>query len=214
MGGDTTIPVTVRFTRDTGFVTFAGVPAYMLRASGSRAAIEVPAQRLTAAVWNGRDSLPALGGMKRPTPDYRAPAGAPYTAEDVTIPIHGESGLDFSIAGTLTLPQSARRPVPVVITISGSGRQPRDEELWPVLPDYRPFREIADRLGRAGVAVLRYDDRGTGGSGGAETDPTTGDYAKEVAQIVGWLRQRPEIDGARIAVLGHSEGGAIGPRRS
>ena len=211
MGGDSTVAVGVRFAGDTAFVSTAGIPAYIVRSAGPRATIEVPAQRLSAKVWDGRDSLPELVGLRRPTPDYRAPAGAPYTAQEVSIPIHCESGVDFQLTGTLTLPQGARRPVPVVVTISGSGRQPRDEELWPILPDYRPFGEIADRLGRAGVGVLRYDDRGTGGSGGAETDPTTGDYAKEVAQIVAWLRKRPDVDGAHIGLLGHSEGGAIGP---
>jgi len=211
MGGDTTITITVRHAADTVYVTTAAVPAYVLRSAGPRAAIEVPAQRLSASVWNGQDSLPALAGLRRPTPDYRAPAGAPYTAEEVAIPILTDAGQDFSLTGTLTLPQNRRRPVPVVVTISGSGRQPRDEDLWPLLPDYRPFREVADRLGRAGIGVLRYDDRGTGGSGGAATEATTGDYAKEVGQIVAWLRKRPDVDGSRIALLGHSEGGAIGP---
>jgi dienelactone hydrolase len=211
MGADTTVEIVVRHAGDTAFVTTAGVPAFVLRSAGPRATIEVPAQRLTAAVWNGRDSLPALTGLRRPTPDYRAPAGAPYTAEEVSIPVHTEAGEDFTLAGTLTLPQGTGRPVPVVVTISGSGRQPRNEDLWPLLPDYRPFAEIADRLGRAGLGVLRYDDRGTGGSGGGNTEATTGDYAKEVGQIVAWLRQRPGVDAARIALLGHSEGGAIGP---
>lgn len=211
MGLDTTYAISVRHTGDTVFVTLAGVPGYMLRSAGARATIEVPAQRLTAPVWNGRDSLAPLAGLRRPTPDYRAPAGAPYTADEVTIPIHTAAGDTFSLAGTLTLPQHARRPAPVVVTISGSGRQPRDEDLWPMLPDYRPFAAIADRLGRAGVGVLRYDDRGTGGSGGGATEATTGDYGKEVAQIVAWLRRRPGVDSMRIGLLGHSEGGAIGP---
>jgi hypothetical protein len=62
-----------------------------------------------------------------------------------------------------------------------------------------------------GVGVLRYDDRGTGGSGGGALEGTTADYAQEVAQIVAWLRSRSDVDPARIALLGHSEGGAIGP---
>lgn len=171
----------------------------------------IPAQRINAIVWNGRDSLPGLAGLNRPTPDYRAPAGAPYTAEEVRIPVRIEAGDTFSLAGTLTLPLGARGLTPVVLTISGSGRQPRNEDLWPLLPDYRPFAEIAERLARSGIGVLRYDDRGTGASGGGETEATTGDYAKEVAQIVAWLRSRGGVDPSRIGLLGHSEGGAIGP---
>jgi alpha-beta hydrolase superfamily lysophospholipase len=210
MGAEATVDVAVRYTPDTVHVTMSGVPAYVLRAQGARASIEIPGQRVSARVWDGRDSLPPLPGMRRPTPDYSAPAGAPYTAQDVSIPIRiGEAS--FALAGTLTLPRNRPGRVPIVVTISGSGRQTRDEDLWPLLPDYAPFREIADRLGRAGIAVLRYDDRGAGSSGGGEIEATTADYATEVAQIVSWLRARPEIDGRRIALLGHSEGGAIGP---
>jgi hypothetical protein len=211
MGLDTTYAVTVHHAGDTVSVTMAGIPAYLLRSEGPRAAVNVPPQRLVASVWNGRDSLPPLSGLRPPTPDYRAPAGAPYTAEEVSIPVRTAANEQFALAGTLTLPRNTNRPSSVVITISGSGRQPRNEDLWPLLPDYKPFAEIADRLGRAGIGVLRYDDRGTGGSGGGETEATTGDYAVEVGQIVAWLRARPGVDPARIALLGHSEGGAIGP---
>jgi dienelactone hydrolase len=211
MGGDTTIAVAVRHAGDTVAVTLVGLPAYVLRSGGARAPIEVPASRVHAPVWNGRDSLPALSGLRRPVPDYRAPEGAPYTAAEVRVPIHTERGDTFSLAGTLTLPRGATGPVPVVITISGSGRQPRDEELWPILADYRPFREIAERLAREGIGVLRYDDRGVDASTGGSLEGTTADYAADVGQLVAWLRHRPDVDPARIALAGHSEGGAIGP---
>jgi hypothetical protein len=97
----------------------------------------------------------------------------------------------------------------VVVTITGSGRQTRDEDLWPLLPAYRPFREIAERLGAEGIGVLRLDDRGAGGSGGGEG--TTDDYADDVRQVVAWLRHRPGVAAGKIALLGHSEGGAIAP---
>jgi dienelactone hydrolase len=208
MGGDTALATTVRHSGDTVFATMAGVTSFALRSAGRNATIEIPAQRVSAVVWNGRDSLPALAGLRRPTPDYRAPAGAPYTAEDVRIPIRSLKGDTFSLAGTLTLP-AAGRPASVVVTISGSGQQLRNEDLWPLLPDYGPFAEIADRLGRAGIGVLRYDDRGVGGSGGAQG--TSADYADDVRQVVAWLRAREGVAPARVALLGHSEGGLIGP---
>ncbi len=209
MGADSTIPVTIVHHGDTAIVTFAGIEARTVTAGGRPAAIDVPLQRLRAELWDGRDSLPPLAGLRRPVVDYRAPAGAPYTAEEVRVPIRSVQGDTFSLAGTLTRPAVGPVAVPVVVTITGSGRQTRDEDLWPLLPEYRPFRQLAERLGAAGIGVLRLDDRGTGGSGGAEG--TTADYADDVRQVVAWLRHRPDVSAGRIALLGHSEGGAIAP---
>ena len=207
MGGDSSVPVSVAHRGDTTLVTLANIEARTVLADGRPGAIDVPMNRLRAELWDGRDSLPALSGLRRPTPDYRAPAGAPYTATDVRVPIHPATGDTFSLGGTLTLPLSARGRVPVVVTITGSGRQTRDEDLWPLLPAYRPFRDIAERLSREGIGVLRLDDRGIGASGGGEG--TTADYADDVRQIVAWLRRRPDV--GRIALLGHSEGAMIAP---
>jgi hypothetical protein len=98
--------------------------------------------------------------------------------------------------------------VPAVITITGSGQQDRDEYLA-VAGGYRPFRQVADTLGRRGIAVLRLDDRMVGASGGALG--TSADYADDIRAAVAFLRSRPEIDGSRIALVGHSEGGLIAP---
>ncbi len=141
-----------------------------------------------------------------PKPDYSAPAGAPYTAEEVTVP--GPAG---KLVGTLTLPKNARGRLPAVVTITGSGPEDRDEALGSVAPGYRPFRQIADTLGRRGIAVLRMDDRGTGESTGSFKGATSEDFARDIEAGIAWLRARPDIDPARIAVLGHSEGGIIGP---
>jgi uncharacterized protein len=100
--------------------------------------------------------------------------------------------------------------VPLVITISGSGAQERDEAILGV-EGYRPFREIADTLGRRGVAVLRFDDRGTGESEGNHATATSRDFADDVRALVAWLRTRDDIDPTRILLLGHSEGGLIAP---
>lgn len=139
-------------------------------------------------------------------PDYTVPADAPYTAEEVRIPVAD----DFKLAGTLTLPRGVSAPVPAVVLISGSGPQDRDGAMPPV-PGYRPFRQIADALGRRGVAVLRVDDRGVGSSGGDPSRATSADFADDVRAEVAWLRARPEIAAERIALAGHSEGGIIAP---
>jgi hypothetical protein len=138
-------------------------------------------------------------------PDYSAPAGAPYTAEEVSVP--GPAGT--ILGGTLTLPKSVS-PVPAVVTISGSGQQDRDEYI-PIAGGYRPFRQIADTLGRRGIAVLRLDDRGIGASNGNPATGTSADFADDVRAAVEYLRTRHEIDPSRVALLGHSEGALIAP---
>lgn len=140
-------------------------------------------------------------------PTYDAPAGAPYTAEHVKLESNGK----VMLAGTLTLPRAtAQRPVPAVVMISGSGPQDRDSFL-PLGTGYRPFRQFADTLGRRGIAVLRFDDRGTGASTGSFAAATEVDFVADVAAAVAFLRARPDIDPNRISLLGHSEGGVIGP---
>jgi dipeptidyl aminopeptidase/acylaminoacyl peptidase len=94
--------------------------------------------------------------------------------------------------------------------MTGSGPQDRDETLTP-LPGYRPFRQFADSLGRRGIAVLRMDDRGTGGSTGNHRTATSADFAEDIRAGLAYLRTRPEIDASRLGILGHSEGGLIGP---
>lgn len=140
---------------------------------------------------------------------YAAPADAPYTSEDVTIP----TPRGYTLAGTLTRPRGARGPVPVVVTISGSGPQDRDSRSA-TLRGYAPFRDFADTLGRRGIAVLRYDDRGVGASGGRgalRDTATSADFADDVASVVAYLRTRQDVDPRRIALAGHSEGGIIAP---
>jgi dienelactone hydrolase len=141
--------------------------------------------------------------------DYSAPAGAPFTAEEVTVNAKG-----FTLAGTLLLPKSGARPFPAIITITGSGQETRDEPIpIPGLEKYRPMRQIAETLASRGIVVLRVDDRGVGKSTGLETlqTATTSDFGDDVRAEVAYLRSRSEIDPKRIALVGHSEGGIIAP---
>lgn len=147
--------------------------------------------------------------MKAVEPDYSAPPGAPFTAEEVAVQAKG-----FTLAGTLLLPKTGKRPCPAVITITGSGQQTRDERLpLPGLEKYRIFGQVAEALAARGIAVLRVDDRGVGKSSGLQTltSATTADFADDVKAQVAYLRSRPEIDPRRIALAGHSEGGVIAP---
>lgn len=141
-----------------------------------------------------------------PKPDYSAPAGAPYTAEEVRVT--GPRGIQ--LGGTLTLPASGRAPFAAVVTITGSGQQDRDEFI-PFAGGIRLFRQVADTLGRRGIAVLRLDDRGLGASGGMAAGSTSTDFADDIRAAISYLRARRDIDPDRIGIVGHSEGGAIAP---
>jgi dienelactone hydrolase len=140
-----------------------------------------------------------------PKPDYSAPAGAPYTADQVTV----KTPMGHTLAGTFTRPKG-KGPFPAIVTITGSGSQDRDEEIS-LVKGFRPFRQIADTLSRMGIAVLRMDDRGFGESGGNATIATSADFAKDIEAGLAWLRARQDIDGKRLGVVGHSEGGLIAP---
>src|SRR5262252_1612767 len=143
----------------------------------------------------------------KPKPDYSAPADAPYIAEEVVV----KTPAGFTLAGTLTLPKGASgaKPVSAIVTVTGSGPQDRDENIG--LDGFRPFRQLADALGRHGIAVLRMDDRGTGSSGGTFKGSTSADFAEDIRAGLAYLRTRPEIRADRLGVLGHSEGALIAP---
>lgn len=139
----------------------------------------------------------ALNRPQEPKPPF------PYRSEDVTYPA-GAAGV--TIAGTLTLPPGSG-PFPAVLLITGSGPQDRDETLM----GHRPFLVLSDRLSRAGIAVLRVDDRGVGKSTGSFAAATTLDFASDAEAGVRFLKGRPEIAAAKIGLVGHSEGGLIAP---
>ncbi|MGC3977383.1 MAG: alpha/beta hydrolase [Paludibacteraceae bacterium] len=111
-----------------------------------------------------------------------------------------------TLAGTLTLP-SKEGVYPVVVMITGSGPQNRDEELL----GHKPFLIIADFLTRNGIGVLRYDDRGTAHSTGNFKQATTYDFSKDVEAAINYLLTRKDINKKKIGLIGHSEGGIIAP---
>jgi uncharacterized protein len=122
----------------------------------------------------------------------------PYESEDVTI--ENKSG-GVKLAGTLTRPRGEGR-FAAAILISGSGPQDRDGTIF----GHQPFRVIADYLTRRGVAVLRTDDRGVGGSSGNSEQSSLDDLAADVGAAIDFLKTRPEIDAGKIGLIGHSEG--------
>ena len=141
--------------------------------------------------------VPEVKRPQMPKPPY------PYETEEVTFTNEADSAM---LAGTLTYPMGydkKQKPM-VVLFVSGSGQQNRDEELM----DHKPFLVISDYLARQGIATLRYDDRATGKSVGGEVkNATSEDFSRDAAAGIDFLRNKKAF--SKIGILGHSEGGTI-----
>jgi hypothetical protein len=191
-----------------------GVPVSEPQTTGDAVSFQVPS---LGAGWRGTlsgDGASLTGGLTQgievpltftrystarpqtPKPPF------PYRAEEVVF----ESAPGVRLAGTLTLPKG-KGPFPAAVMIVGSGQHDRDETIF----GHKPFAVIADALTRRGVAVLRLDSRGKDGSSGDFLKATTHDFADDTAAAVAFLRARPDIAPDRVGLIGHSEGGMIGP---
>ena len=195
-----------------------GIPTSMVQFTEGALTIEVASiggaysgelnkESITGTWKQGGGSLPLeLERMTEPI-TYNRPQEPkkPYPyKEEVVRYTHEEGG--FELEGTLTLPEGDG-PFPAGVLISGSGPQDRDESLM----GHKPFLVLADYLTRQGIAVLRYDDRGVGESGGDFGTSTTLDFATDVEAAVKYLDSRPDIDAGAIGLIGHSEGALIAP---
>ncbi len=140
---------------------------------------------------------PAPRRPQEPQPPF------PYTNRDVVYP---GTAKGIVLAGTLAVPQG-KGPFPAAILVTGSGSHDRDETMV----GHKPFLVIADFLARRGIAVLRVDDRGVGGSTGSKTQSNDHDMASDVRAGVAFLQHQPEINPRKIGLIGHSEGGLIAP---
>lgn len=124
----------------------------------------------------------------------------PYTNKDTVF----TSTDGTQLAGTLTIPDHyAEKKMPVVVMVTGSGPQNRDEEIF----EHRPFAVVADYLAKNGIASLRYDDRGVASSKGVYTQATTETFKEDAASALKFAKSFPEFD--RAGILGHSEGGTL-----
>lgn len=144
---------------------------------------------------------PGTVEMKRPQ-EPKAPF--PYKTEDVTIRNVADG---VTLSGTLTYPEGyetmAEQSVPVVVMVTGSGAQDRDENIF----GHKPFLLLADRLARKGIASLRYDDRGTGKSSGDAASATPITNYNDADAALGYVRSTGKF--GKAGILGHSEGGMI-----
>jgi pimeloyl-ACP methyl ester carboxylesterase len=143
------------------------------------------------------DKAPKVGRPQDPKPPY------PYLDEEVSYKNNVDA---IRITGTLTMPRTGG-PFPAVLLITGSGSQDRNETI----AGHRPFLVLADHLTRLGIAVLRVDDRGMGGTSPGSPNVTTENFVGDVLAGVEFLKSRKEINPRQIGLIGHSEGGMIAP---
>jgi len=143
-----------------------------------------------------RATSTTTSGIKRP---QEPTLSLPYREEQVRF---ASKDPGVQLAGTLTMP-TGTGPFPAVVLLTGSGAQDRDESIG----GHHPFRVIADYLTRRGIAVLRFDDRGVGQSGGNAATATAADYAKDAQGALAFLRGRPGLNAKQLGLIGHSEGG-------
>ncbi|WP_027418797.1 alpha/beta hydrolase family protein [Crocinitomix catalasitica] len=144
--------------------------------------------------------LPKIEQIKRPqnpVPPFN------YTSEEVTF-LNEVDGV--TLAGTLTLPNK-KKNYPIVILISGSGPQDRNETAL----GHQPFLVLSDYLTNNGIGVLRFDDRGVGKSTGVHITSTSFDFANDVSAAVDYIKKRKDLKQSSIGLIGHSEGGLIAP---
>lgn len=186
-----------------------GIPIQITRIAPDSISINIPAIGATFIGKCGSDAingtftqrgmafpLNLIPGDKIPQRPQTPQPPYHYSQEEVSF-----SNGDAILKGTLTLPERYSRETPVLIMITGSGLQNRDEEIY----YHKPFAVIADALARNGVASLRYDDRGCGESTGDVVNCTTEDLKNDAMSGIDLLRQRFN----KVGVLGHSEGGTI-----
>ena len=138
--------------------------------------------------------MPTVGG-----PSTRL--APPYHEEEV---VFNNPSARLNLAGTLTVPPGDG-PFPAVVLVSDLGAQDRDGTVG----NFRLQGALADYLTRRGVAVLRYDDRGVGQSGGSTATTTTVGLVSDVQAAINFLRSRLEVNIGRIGVVGHGEGANV-----
>jgi pimeloyl-ACP methyl ester carboxylesterase len=198
--GGSAFPAAVETRGDTAIFTAAAIGAtyrgVLVGRDTLRGEWSQGGNALPLTMVRGADAGMVLRRPQHPRPPF------PYRSEEVVV----ESVPGVRLAGTLTLP-AGDGPHPAVLLVSGSGPQDRDEDLL----GHKPFLVLSDHLTRAGIAVLRLDDRGTARSTGDFRGATSEDFANDAAAAVRWLRARPEVADDRVGIVGHSEGGVIAP---
>lgn len=197
--------ISVAKTLYAGHVLTLSLPSLKAQFAGTLGA---DGKTLTGTWTQGASSLPltltrtdkAPVGPRRPQEPHPP---FPYAARDV---VYADKAGGVVLAGTLSIPRG-KGPFPAAVLITGSGSHDRDETLF----GHKPFLVISDFLTRRGIAVLRVDDRGVGGSTGSKAQSNDHDFARDVRAGVAFLQAQPEINPRKIGLVGHSEGGLVAP---
>ncbi|AWM34589.1 alpha/beta hydrolase [Hymenobacter nivis] len=192
----------LQFTAPTADSVYLRLPQAGAYFAGRRAAA---GQQLMGTWHQNGQALPltlaraAPGSAAGPRRPQVPQPPFPYQSADVTF-TNARAGV--VLAGTLTTP-AGPGPFPAVVLLTGSGPEDRNETLF----GHQPFWVLADYLSRRGIAVLRFDDRGVGQSGGSQATSTSADYAADARAALAFVRAQPKIAPAHVGLLGHSEGG-------
>ena len=186
-----------------------GIPAQIERPGAGKVIVRIPSlgaryegqwliRQVVGTFTQMNQSFPLTltPGENKPKRPQTPQGPFPYSQEEVTF-----ANGDVVLQGTLVLPEGCTRETPALVMVTGSGIQNRDEELF----EHKPFAVIADALARAGIATLRYDDRGFNGYDGNINDCTTDDFKNDALAGINMLRDRFD----KVGVIGHSEGGTI-----
>lgn len=193
------IPASIEVRGDT--LSFA-IPSQHITYTG----VLAPSGDTLAGTFVQGQSVPLIlvrgGTVTAPARPQMPKPPFPYLTEEVTVP----SAPGVRLAGTVVLPPG-KGPFPAVVFVTGSGPQDRDEAVM----GHRPFLVIADYLARHGIASLRCDDRGFAKSTGSFDAATSADFAVDAEAAVRFLRKVKGVAPDRVGILGHSEGGLIGP---
>ncbi len=207
----------LRATMDVPDQGAFGVPIHSISRQGAQITLMAPmgaryagtintARTAIQGVWsqNGGNFQLVLARVAGQTNRPQTPKGPfPYRQKLVQF---ANPAAGIRLAGTLTLPRGPG-PFPAVVLIDGSGPHGRDETIF----GHKPFLVLADYLTRRNIAVLRYDKRGVGQSGGQYATATTADFASDAEAAFNFLRAQPGINPREVGLIGHSEGGAIAP---
>lgn len=186
-----------------------GIPAQIERPGGGKIIVRIPSlgaryegqwliRQIVGTFTQMNQSFPLtlIPGEDKPKRPQTPQGPFPYSQEEVSF-----ANGDVVLHGTLVLPEGYTRETPALVMVTGSGIQNRDEELF----DHKPFAVLADAFARAGIATLRYDDRGFNGYDGNIYECTTDDFKNDALAGINMLRDRFD----KVGVIGHSEGGTI-----
>jgi len=177
--------------------------------AGAYAGVLDDSARVLDGQWvQGGRRLPLTLERRAEAPTVRRPQEPtlPYPYESETVTFRSEAA-GATLEGTLTHPTDVDGPVPGVVLVAGAGPSDRNAATM----GHKPFLVLADALTRRGLAVLRFDERGVGASGGSQTGATSADLADDAAAAVEALARRSEVAAGEVGVVGHSEGGLIAP---